>query len=88
VLSQVGRSPTCIGADEEAGLHRTDYTTRMTINSYKLNFEGFYGGHRVTGGHTMSLDLLNARGRATARLHELDGLMMTKSSVLMRPVLE
>jgi len=33
--------------------------------------------------------LLNARGRATARLHELDELILTMSSSLsMRPVLE
>ena len=37
----------------------------------------------------MSLDLLNARGRATARLHELDEhMMLMKSSSSMRPVLE
>jgi len=37
----------------------------------------------------MLLDLLNARGRATARLYELDELMLTMSSeLLLRPVLE
>ena len=37
----------------------------------------------------MSLDLLNARGRVTARLHELDELMiLMKSSLLMRPALD
>ncbi len=37
----------------------------------------------------MSLDLLNARGRATARLHELDELILTMSSSLsIRPALE
>jgi hypothetical protein len=37
----------------------------------------------------MSPDLEDARGRATARLHELDELMMLmKRSTLMRPALE
>ena len=43
----------------------------------------------VTGCHTRSLTLLNARGRATARLHELDELMMLmKRSSSLRPALE
>ena len=43
----------------------------------------------VTGCHTRSLELLNARGRATARLHEFDELMMLMSSPSwLRPALE
>ena len=43
----------------------------------------------LLGLYWRSLILLNARGRATARLHELDELMMLMSSPSwLRPVLE